>query len=107
MSARPNLRTLTIRAAVKRTGLPADRLRRAIHDGELAAFREPPKPGKAARTTFFVLESSLESWFLARVKPVTAPPLAADADTDPVADEAADVDDELLKTIPASQRIFS
>jgi len=107
MTTRRHLRALTLRQAAEWTGLPVRRLDEAVRRGEIAAFRERPLSGRThTTTTRYLLEQSLEAWFLARVSGGEVRLTGRE----PVPDElrvVADPDDELLREIPKRERLFA
>jgi len=99
---RRNLRTLTLKAAAARTGLSVDRIRRAVHAGQIQAFREPTGTGKGTRGTYFLLETSFEAWFLSHVTGTGATP--EEAEVEQAVTEALDPDAALLAETPVEDR---
>jgi hypothetical protein len=114
-SMTPALRTLTVAQAMAQTGLSRDRLMRAIKRGEIAVFQESQStdrkrgPGrKRGASTLFILQSSLESWFYARVSGGDRDEQQRAAQAGAAAiSHALDVDDDILADIPVDQRRFS
>lgn len=101
---RRSMRTLSLKAAAQRTGLPIERLRRAAVTGEIDYFREASGTGARLRGRIFLLEASLEAWFFAHVSratPSAEEHAAADAAAEVIAD---DIDAQLLAQTPAEDR---